>query len=472
MEGTFTDLGRPFQFSLAATWLMGLILLSLLVSPLALLAVFVVVPMILFFRPAVLPYLVVAAVCSSGLFVVSDSELGAGLASTTLFHVTFADAVLLAGMAAFVAHSALSGWHWLPWSRVDTAICVVTAATALSGLLALSRGTGAVAVVQTLEFWMLARLVAQSIERSECVRSFYRFFIFVALLELGIGFCQYVSAAENPFTREPVISGTFGSSFLFGLFLGWAAMIAYTQFLAAAQAGMRRLAWLVAFFILVSMVLLSGKRSQWLALTVTIFVLTAVRSSKQAWLAALLFVVAGVGLLSIPPIRQVAMGKVQQAIRYEDVGTQGYSRLRLVQTSWQLFTAQPWLGIGPKNFRFVSERYLASQETGGYRVLATEQWLVGKLAEQGMVGYAAFLYLTYVLLSESKRLLARGDSLDPVAATLFGFFVYIVAELGEWFGTERGHINFVFVGFLMAASYLRSRAVRPSAIVNSAPHLN
>jgi O-antigen ligase len=162
-------------------------------------------------------------------------------------------------------------------------------------------------------------------------------------------------------------------------------------------------------------------------------------------------------------VRETTAGKIEQALRYEEIGTQGYARYRLLQTCWQLFVANPWLGIGPKNFRAVSERYLASRETGGYSVLAAEQWPLGKAAEQGVVGYAAFLYLMYVLLQPSFQLMRR-QPLDRIAVTLFAFFVYITAELGEWFATERGHINFIFIGLLMAAAYRGSPRARPQAV--------
>ena len=40
----------------------------------------------------------------------------------------------------------------------------------------------------------------------------------------------------------------------------------------------------------------------------------------------------------------------------------------------------------------------------------------------------------------------------------------ITAELGEWFATERGHINFIFIGLLMAATYRGSPSAQPQAV--------
>ncbi len=446
---------------LAVTVWMAVVLASIVISPVVLISSVLVVPAICFLRPAALPYLLLLAICATGLLVVSHSELGAGLASAGWFHVTFADAVFVAALVAEVARKLLWRSPWLPWSRIDTGLCVVTAATLISAVFALDRGTGFVAVVQTLEFWILARIVAQGLERLESALAFYRFFVAVALGELALGLVQYL-VADAAARREPLMAGTLSSPYLFGLLLGWAAMIAYTQLLAKPRP-LHQSAWLAAFIGLIAGLLLSGKRSQWLALTATILVLTATRWSRRAAAAVLLFIAIAAASLSLPPVREIAAGKIEQALRYEELGTQGYARYRLVQTCWQLFVANPWLGIGPKNFRAVSERYIASRETGGYSALATEQWPLGKLAEQGVVGYAAFLYLMYVLLQQSFQVMRR-QPLDRVTVTLFAFFVYITAELGEWFATERGHINFIFIGLLMAATYRGSPSARPQAV--------
>ena len=332
---------------LAVTVWIAVVLASIVISPMVLLSSVLVVPAICFLRPAALPYLLLLAICATGLLVVSNSELGAGLASAGLFHVTFADAVLLAALVAEAARKLVWGSPWLPWSRIDTGLCAVTAATLISAVFALDRGTGFVAVVQTVEFWILARIIAQGLERLESALAFYRFFVAVALGELALGLVQYLFA-DAAAGREPLMAGTLGSPYLFGLLLGWAAMIAYTQLLAKPRP-LHQWAWVAAFICLIAGLLLSGKRSQWLALTATILVLTATRWSRRTAAAVLLFIAIAAASLSLPPVRETVAGKIEQALRYEEIGTQGYARYRLVQTCWQLFVANPWLGMSSRS---------------------------------------------------------------------------------------------------------------------------
>ncbi len=449
---TQTFVGHPLWFPILLSGLGGSYCLLVLAHPSALLAIVPLLLMACFFKPDISAYLIVLAICATGVFPVASGDLGYGLAYFETLHVTFADLALVLAFFPVALSNILRQRRWIPWSSADTAFLLVLLATALSEGFAVTRIALFPAVLQVIEFWVLWRMIAQSISSWSQVKSFLVFFVALALLELGIGLRQAQGIELN-------VWGTFASPFLFGLFLGWGAMLAYAQFLGIERKDKWRLAWLGAFALLVAGTLLSGKRSQWFALAVTLLVLTCFRRSKVALAGAAATGVLLLICLNLPVVQRQVERRWEEIFRWEHPGTEAYTRLRLVQVSWQLFTEHPLLGIGPKNFRNVSDFYLTRAETGGYSEVATEQYVAGKLAEEGLLGYAAFLFLMWVLLRGSYRCaqMLAADRAGPIALALFGFFVYITAEAGEWFATERGHVNFTFVGLLIAVQGLVKR---------------
>ncbi|OGS01801.1 MAG: hypothetical protein A3G41_04245 [Elusimicrobia bacterium RIFCSPLOWO2_12_FULL_59_9] len=444
----------------------GIFCLAVTANPRFLLGTLVVIPVLLFLKPQYSAYLFVLSLGLTGAFPVARGDRGIGLFYYGDAHMTFADTTLLVSFFPILLAIIARREKLIEWSVVDTAFLAFFLATCLSAAFAYDRVTGFVGAVQVFEFWLLARLVAQSLSVPKHITNFILFVVVMALAELALGIGQLSPQLGSGYLD---MSGTFASSYFFGLFLGWAAMLSYAQFVAAASwnRAARRF-WFAAFGVLASGVLISGKRHQWIALSITILVVGLTQKSRKMLLAVGLVGAVVTVALSVPAVQENLENKVDQVLRWTEPGTQGYTRARLVQASWQIFTENPLLGIGPKNFRVVSDNYLDRLDTGGRRQVAPEQYVVGKLAEQGIIGYTAFLFFLFVVVRSSYRV-AQGVEL-PKAVTLpvFGFFIYMVFELGEWFATERGHMIFLFVGLLVAAQTRMYRR-RPSPAAVKSP---
>ena len=101
------------------------------------------------------------------------------------------------------------------------------------------------------------------------------------------------------------------------------------------------------------------------------------------------------------------------------------SRVLWWKSGWQMFLDHPWFGVGLGNFQHA---YLAYKIGGGQHTLFAHSWLIGLLAETGIIGTLAVLYLGVSWLKQV------GKRANPTFLGLVLFLLFSSFNLGfEYF---------------------------------------
>ena len=236
--------------------------------------------------------------------------------------------------------------------------------------------------------------------------------------------------------------------------------------LAGRQFGRRGLLLTAGILLQVSALLFTLTRGAWLGLLFGLVTLTIILKRKSVYAAAALVVVAlGVFATVNPTLRDRAMGTIEHFQRPNDMNIS--TRLVLWDIAWDLFRANPILGVGIGDYSIEAERSL-----GDRRVLTTwdtHNVYLHILATRGLVGFIPFVIFWVVLI----RVLAKDKA--TVSRTPFEHY-YVMGTIGALAALLVGALtenniddSEVFTAFLFIVGIARSFVISPTGPSNHSP---
>ena len=262
--------------------------------------------------------------------------------------------VLAAGGRAVV-----KGFGRVPRSIVITSSLFLLS-TALSALVAKDTLRGFAAVLQDLEFLAILWAYSSVIDPKNFLRVIHftlAVFVFQSLVAAG----QFVTGVSMP-------TGTFFSHQQYAFFISVGACVAFALF-ASEQVGWKKFLYLITLSILVVGSLLGQERAPWLSFVLSGAVVGAYsgRKRRKVLLMGLAMTVTAAVLLvvGVPQLREVTISRIAEAEVQTESRNSLLSRFLLWGIAFKLFTENPILGIGPKNFVSVVPHYATSEEMMG-----------------------------------------------------------------------------------------------------------
>lgn len=426
---------------LTASLLVGVVLLLLAgSSPVAALGAVVGLPVVLvvYLKPSLGPCLLILSVLA--FLSTGDPVLSYGSVEMTYPDLAFLLMVVVAfGKVVFAGERVNTMPRELTYS-----LAIMFCATMASAFVAVDKVRAAAGIIQVVEFSLLAWAASQ-IRSHRIVLGIMHFTLAVLLCEAFLAFWQLVRGI----TSDP--TGTFVSNQQFGPFMGWGAAMAF-GFAAGEKNRQKRGLYIVVMGILALASVAGEKRAAWLSLFVAMLGVSVYLFRRRK--AVLIYFALGVSLailmaVSVPQIRDVAIERLKEAPQYYEQGNTLQTRLTLWKFAWQLFRQQPLLGVGPKNFLSVVPYYLRPSELSGETTLESHNVWVGMLAEQGIVGFVAYVFMCFAILRLGIRKLraalhANLDISFYLAYIAYNLFWFAMSY--SYFTKGTGHVHFLILG--------------------------
>jgi O-antigen ligase len=216
----------------------------------------------------------------------------------------------------------------------------------------------------------------------------------------------------------------------------------------------RKTFYLVIFALMLLSLFCTYTRVAWVAFLVSMLILGF---SKYKKFYLKLILISLIILLFIPGLNQIFLNRIQPDDSF-------YGRFSFNQFSLTLFSQKPILGHGLGTYALLStpifgekgERYGRTSGAGAHNdYLRT-------LAETGIIGLFAFLFLFYSLFKMGRRIYQSGDySLKSEALVLLAVLVSILVYGLTDFGLAYGGIYlWTLIGLVEAKSNLRQQRLK------------
>jgi O-antigen ligase len=377
------------------------------------------------------------------------------------------DVVVIIFFLIAVAQGLVRGFHGLP-RQLGLALLLFYGSLVVSTLVASDHLRAIAAMIQMMEFIILI-WCASSICSLKSVYRLLHFIIAVFLFESLLGTWQLF----DPDATMPWPHGTFYTNQKYSQFTGVAAAIAYALF-ASAPPSRKRLVYLLSTIVLLFGMVIGQERAPWLSFLVSGICITylagvgAKRKRQIAqFVAALLVVVALVA--GVPQLREKVVSRFTEA-QVQDVQRNTLlSRLLIWGVAWNLFTEHPVLGVGPKNFVTYTPVLLSIEEMGGLEAADPHNVWLGMLAEGGVIGFAAYIFLCVAILrlAYSKLNSPSWQHLRPFFLAYMAYHLFMFTMSYNYFVKGEGHLHFLMIG--LAVGVLReSGDIKSAALVTQA----
>lgn len=371
--------------------------------------------------------------------------------------LTHADIALVALVVVAFLSSLLRGFVPLP-KKLMKALFLFFLATLVSAVLAIDLLRASAAVLQIVEFGLLAWAVSLLDRKEDIVAVIY----FV----LGVMVVQSVLAAFQ-FAVGEVPSGIFLTNQKYAMFTGFASAMAFGLLIGEKRAALR-VGYVVVLFTLLMGCILGQERAPWIAFIATACV-TIYYSGKNRFRLFVGFcvtiILAVSFVLAIPDLRDRTVKRIT-SVESQKVGENTLlSRLALWAVALKLFSENPVFGVGPKNFVTLVPSYLTFEEQGGADALDPHNVWVGILAEQGVIGFATYVYFLAAIVGLAIPALKGqvDDELRPLYLALLAYQVFWIVMSLHYFTKGEGHIHFLMLGLLVGLNRYRSRtAAKPA----------
>jgi len=218
------------------------------------------------------------------------------------------------------------------------------------------------------------------------------------------------------------INGPFGS--FDNLKLGIALGVFFPLAVSWSEQRLHRVWLLIITTLLFTTVIISGKRSAWLVVALELAMLLGYfLYAKRIRARSLVFLVAGIVFAGAVVFqsneglqqRGTAVIRALTNWNYETVDFALSKRLPIWETSIEVFKANWFNGVGPRNFRFAYADYAAENDIwaelqgddGGARVNHSHHLYMELLCETGIIGFIFFLFLCAILLARWLSLTKR-----------------------------------------------------------------
>ena len=355
-----------------------------------------------------------------------------------------ADLVLLMVVALVGGRALLAGFH--PFRKIlFLPILLLLISTLLSAVFAADQLRAAAAVVQVVEFavftWCFSLLTS--------TKSFLRIIHFT----LAWFAFESLVATVQFLAGDPWPSGTFLVHQEYAMFTGFSAAIAF-GLLSAEISRRRRVTYFLLLVVLLWGTLLGQERAPWLAfiLGCAAVVYYSGKQRKRLVVAFAVTVVAGVTFVAaVPQLRDMTLSRLAEAETDSTRSNTLLSRLALWQAAGKLFLDHPILGIGPKNFLSLSPHILSKDELAGEEALDPHNIWIGILAEQGILGFATYIYFSVAVLTVGIRTLRNslGSRLPSLCLAYTAYHFFWLAMSYHFFQKGEGHIHFLLIGLML-----------------------
>jgi O-antigen ligase len=316
-------------------------------------------------------------------------------------------------------------------------------ATLLSALNASDGIRAAAAVVQIMEFGLLAWCFSLIGSPKLFLTILYVNFA-VFIIETLIATLQFAAGVAMP-------KGTFSEHQQFAFYTSYSAAMAFALLLATKE---RRFLHSVLLVVLLFGSLLGQERAPWLAFVVAgIVVVICTGENRKKFLLgfAATLTVAVVLVASIPQLRDVTISRFAETENDTEQSNSLLSRMALWGVAYQFFIEHPILGVGPKNFQTLIPHYLTFEEMMGSETLDPHNVWLGTLAETGVVGFATYLFFCVTIIKLGTRPL-RLD-ISPVQRSLclayLAYHVFWFTMSYHYFSKGSGHIHFMMIGLML-----------------------
>jgi len=365
------------------------------------------------------------------------------IATLESVEVIYANLVVIPLLLFVFVRALWKGFHPIP-RQIMLPLAIFFLATLASAAMAVDKLRAAAAIVQMFELVGLMWCVSLITSAKRCL-SIIHFMLFVFIAQSLVAAVQFVLDIPYP-------SGTFTAPMTFGMMMGAGAAVAFGLFASGKSSA--RWVYFLAMVVLLLGLLISLKRGPWIAFGVAaLAAIFFAGERRKLLLAGLLGTVAATFTLvaTIPDARDAALARLEGSDTDDQHNTIA-GRFAIWGVCLQLFVQHPILGVGPKNFETYAPSFLSYAETGLVRIESHNVY-VGILAEGGLVGFLAYLYVCYAIAALGIRKFRdpRYELLRPIMLAYIAYQFYWLAMLYGYFIKAHGHLHFTMIGLMRGA---------------------
>ncbi|MCU1297265.1 MAG: O-antigen polymerase [Acidobacteriaceae bacterium] len=362
--------------------------------------------------------------------------------------VEFIQPDLVAGafVTIVIGRALFKGFHPLP-RTILVPFLLLLAATLLSTFFAIDKLHGVAAIIQETEFVAFA----WAFSLSTSTKSFLRIVHFTLALFV---FQTAVAIWQFAFLDATMPTGTFQVHQQYAFFTSFAAAMAFALY-SHEKASSLRVAYLVVLSVLLIGSLLGQERAPWLSflLGATAVVWYSGRNRKRLLVGLVVTVLAATMLvITVPHLREVTTARIGEAETGTERQNSLLSRLLLWKVAYDLFTQNPVLGVGPKNFAVIIPHYASVEDMQGFENLDAHNVWIGMLAEQGVTGFVTYLIFCWAIIRLATSEL-RSPSVTGLPRSLclayVAYFFFWLGMMYPFFQKGAGHIDFMLVGLML-----------------------
>jgi O-antigen ligase len=398
-------------------------------------------------RPAVVVALVIAAVAVP----LSTGEEGAGLA-----HVTLADGVsvvlVVLALAPLLTNDGHAGTGARLRSPVLLPVTAVLAAVTVSTLAADDLLAGMSGYIRAAQLMLCVPLAVYVALRSH--RDLWRVlttFIVLAVVESGLGVVQFATGTGAGYGDASIRGvGTFGAYEILAMGSVATTGLVISFAVALCSTGSARVWALAAAAVCAAGVVVSLSRGFWLATAVAVFMtlLAAGRLRLAAAMAisvAAVLVVVTTGIITPSGTLGDRLSSATEAFTEPDESLQ--DRYALWDAAIAMWSDTPVWGVGIKGFERYRDHYTGLgfsglsdiDDSAGFRrveLLTPHNRYLLTLAEQGIVGFTAFVLLYGGAVVAALRRLARDSDTGAVRAFGVAMVGAVTVDLISWLSDD------------------------------------
>jgi O-antigen ligase len=251
-----------------------------------------------------------------------------------------------------------------------------------------------------------------------------------------------------------IVRGLYGTTLTFGLLFNWLLPIAIYYFFKAPASGRKILYGLIIGLLLVG-ILVTYKRTMWIALLVSFFIMQWFNPQLRKFIVVLLLLLAIVIALNWSSISQSDVF-TERAANEEEWSTANGRTDRWAE-GWELWLEKPWFGHGFRKFNELAEQK------------HTENDYLHILVSSGLVGFLPYMAFYIFVLLESIRIYQQTRS-NPnlfverkLVIIFWGLYsTYFIAAMSGSGNDGHSIANFVFLTIIGAIVGSQARWLVPS----------
>ncbi len=359
------------------------------------------------------------------------------------------DVAVIVLLVVVLARCLLKGFHALPRPILLPMVAYFLACTA-STVVAGDKVRALAALVQIAEFAVLIWCMSLLTSGQSAMRLLHLVLV-VFVFESLLGVWQFLL---NPDPVLPWAHGTFLTNQKYSQFVGASAAIAYALF--AGSDGRRRWWYFAVMLVLLFGAVVGQERAPWLAFLLSAAAVTWISAPGPRRGKVFAQFAVGIALIialvaALPDLRERVVRRLAETQLEQVEKNTLLSRLAIWGVAWNLFRQHPVLGVGPKNFVTLTPSYLSFEEMGYLEAADPHNVWLGMLAEGGIIGFAAYVWLCAAIAALAWRRLRHPAwrTLQPFLLAYLGYHFFMFAMSYHYFTKGEGHFHFLMVGIMV-----------------------